>query len=115
VLPVGDACAEADVIMILLPDTVQAQVYRESIQPHLAPGKTLMFAHGFNIRYGQITPPPTVDVSMVARSRPDTGCASCLSRGRGRHACWRCSRMPAARPRRSRWPMRGGSAARVRA
>ena len=70
VLSVDDACAEADVIMILLPDTVQAQVYRDSVQPHLTPGKTLMFAHGFNIRYGQITPPPFVDVSMVAPKSP---------------------------------------------
>jgi ketol-acid reductoisomerase len=70
VLSVADACAEADVIMILLPDTVQAQVYHDSIEPHLTPGKTLMFAHGFNIRYGQITPPTTVDVSMVAPKSP---------------------------------------------
>jgi ketol-acid reductoisomerase len=56
--------------MILLPDTVQAKVYHEAIEPHLAPGKTLMFAHGFNIRYGQIMPPPFVDVSMVAPKSP---------------------------------------------
>ena len=70
VLSVGDACAEADAIMILVPDTSQAQVYRESIAPHLAPGKTLMFSHGFNIRYGQIVPPDFVDVSMVAPKAP---------------------------------------------
>jgi ketol-acid reductoisomerase len=70
VLSVDDASAEADVIMILLPDTVQAKVYHESIEPHLAPGKTLMFAHGFNIRYGQIMPPTFVDVSMVAPKSP---------------------------------------------
>jgi ketol-acid reductoisomerase len=70
VLSVGDACAEADAIMILVPDTSQAQVYRESIAPHLTPGKTLMFSHGFNIRYGQIVPPDFVDVSMVAPKAP---------------------------------------------
>src|SRR5687767_13075749 len=48
---VDEASAEADIIMILIPDTKQAEVYRQSIEPHLKPGKTLMFAHGFNIRY----------------------------------------------------------------
>jgi ketol-acid reductoisomerase len=70
VMSVGDACAEADVIMMLIPDTKQAQVYKESVEPHLAAGKTLMFSHGFNIRYGQIIPPDFVDVSMVAPKAP---------------------------------------------
>jgi len=67
---VADAAAEADVIMLLMPDTMQPQVYAESIAPHLTPGKTLMFAHGFNIRFGQIQPPASVDVSMVAPKAP---------------------------------------------
>ncbi|MEW6578392.1 MAG: ketol-acid reductoisomerase [Chloroflexota bacterium] len=67
---VAEAAAEADVIMLLLPDTVQPKVYAESIAPHLKPGDTLMFAHGFNIRYGQIAPPDYVDVSMVAPKAP---------------------------------------------
>ncbi|HNS00887.1 MAG TPA: ketol-acid reductoisomerase [Anaerolineae bacterium] len=67
---VDQAAAAADVIMVVIPDTIQARVYKESIEPHLAPGKTLMFAHGFNIRYGQITPPPFVDVSMIAPKAP---------------------------------------------
>jgi ketol-acid reductoisomerase len=66
----ADACAEADVIMVLIPDTIQAAVYKESIEPHLSPGKTLMFGHGFNIRFGQIVPPDFVDVSMVAPKAP---------------------------------------------
>ncbi len=70
VMPVADACAEADVIMILVPDTKQAKVYKESIEPNLTPGKTLMFGHGFNIRYSQIVPPDFVDVSMVAPKSP---------------------------------------------
>ena len=65
-----DACAEADIIMILAPDTRQPEIYRESIAPHLTPGKTLMFGHGFNIRYSQIMPPAFVDVSMVAPKSP---------------------------------------------
>ena len=67
---VEQAAAEADVIMLLLPDTAQARVYKQSIEPHLAAGKTLMFAHGFNIRFGQIIPPAFVDVSMVAPKAP---------------------------------------------
>ncbi|HEX9117590.1 MAG TPA: ketol-acid reductoisomerase [Anaerolineae bacterium] len=70
VLDVAAACAEADVIMLLVPDTSQGQIYKESVEPNLKPGKTLMFAHGFNIRYGQIVPPSFVDVSMVAPKAP---------------------------------------------
>jgi len=67
---VEEAAREADVIMILVPDTKQALVYSESIEPHLGAGKTLMFAHGFNIRYDQIRPPANVDVSLVAPKAP---------------------------------------------
>jgi ketol-acid reductoisomerase len=70
VAPVDEVCAWADVIMVLVPDTVQPSVYEREIAPHLTPGKTLMFAHGFNIRYGTIVPPPGVDVSMVAPKGP---------------------------------------------
>ena len=66
----AEVCAEADVIMILLPDTKQSAVYKESIEPYLEPGDTLMFGHGFNIRFGQIVPPDFVDVSMVAPKAP---------------------------------------------
>jgi ketol-acid reductoisomerase len=65
-----EACAWADTIMVLTPDTCQAALYDQAIAPALAPGKTLMFAHGFNIRYGLIQPPPGVDVSMVAPKGP---------------------------------------------
>ncbi|HEY65697.1 MAG TPA: ketol-acid reductoisomerase, partial [Caldilineae bacterium] len=70
VKPVAEAAAEADFIMMLIPDTIQPKVYKESIEPALAPGKTLMFAHGFNIRFEQIVPPDFVDVSMVAPKAP---------------------------------------------
>lgn len=60
----------ADVIMMLVPDHVAARVYRESIAPHLTAGKMLMFAHGFNIRFGGIKPPKDVDVTMVAPKSP---------------------------------------------
>ena len=64
------AAAEADVIMILVPDPVQEILYKESIEPNLQPGDALFFAHGFNIRFGFITPPATVDVCMVAPKGP---------------------------------------------
>jgi ketol-acid reductoisomerase len=60
----------ADVIMVLIPDTSTAKAYKESIEPNLAPGNMLMFAHGFNIRFGTITVRPDVDVSMVAPKAP---------------------------------------------
>jgi len=61
---------EADIIMMLVPDNLHPVVYRESIEKSMAPGKTLMFAHGFNIHYGQIVPPASVDVSMIAPKGP---------------------------------------------
>lgn len=66
----ADAAAEGDIIMILAPDTSQAKIYREDISPNLTAGKTLMFSHGFNIRYAQIIPPQGVDVSLVAPKAP---------------------------------------------
>jgi ketol-acid reductoisomerase len=66
----ADAAAWADVIMILIPDTKQAALYRSAIETHLSPGKMLMFAHGFNIRFGAIKPPKTVDVAMIAPKAP---------------------------------------------
>jgi ketol-acid reductoisomerase len=66
----SDVCAWADVIMVLTPDTSQAQLYTESIAPNLTPGKALLFAHGFNIRFGGIVPPPDVDVAMIAPKSP---------------------------------------------
>ncbi|MDB5058820.1 MAG: ilvC [Chloroflexi bacterium] len=70
VTAVADAVKAADVIMVLTPDQVQRALYEESIAPNLRAGKTLMFAHGFNIHFGQILPPPEVDVSMVAPKGP---------------------------------------------
>ncbi len=67
---VSDACAEADWIMILLPDEVQRTVYENEILPNLSAGKVLSFAHGFNIHFGQIVPPDDIDVVMVAPKGP---------------------------------------------
>jgi ketol-acid reductoisomerase len=70
VVSVADAAKEADVIMLLAPDTAQAEIYEKHIAPHLTAGKMLMFAHGFNIRYDAIVPPADVDVTMVAPKSP---------------------------------------------
>jgi len=67
---VSDAAKEADVIMILAPDTAQPAIYEEHIAPNLEAGNMLMFAHGFNIRYGTIEPPKNVDVTMIAPKSP---------------------------------------------
>ncbi len=70
VTTVAEAAQAADVIQVLLPDQVQAGVYREEIAPFLAAGKALMFSHGFNIHYHQIVPPENVDVVMIAPKGP---------------------------------------------
>jgi len=66
----AEAAERADIVSVLLPDTVQADVYEESIEPNLDPGDTLQFAHGFNIHYNQIQPPDDVDVTMIAPKSP---------------------------------------------
>lgn len=66
----AEATAWADVVMILTPDTTQPKLYNEEIAPHLAKGKMLMFAHGFNLRFGTIQPRTDVDVTMVAPKAP---------------------------------------------
>ncbi|MFC3688251.1 ketol-acid reductoisomerase [Aquipuribacter hungaricus] len=70
VMTPAEAAAEADVIMVLVPDQVARKVYADSIEPNLAPGKALFFAHGLNVRFGYITPPEGVDVCMVAPKGP---------------------------------------------
>ncbi len=66
----SNVAAWADIIMILAPDTVQPKLYQDEISPHLDAGDTLMFSHGFNIRYETIAPPAHVDVSMIAPKSP---------------------------------------------
>ncbi|WP_457756366.1 ketol-acid reductoisomerase [Thermodesulfatator indicus] len=66
----AEACAQADVIMMLVPDQIQPEIYEKAVKPNLSSGKMLMFAHGFNIHFGQIIPPVDVDVTMVAPKGP---------------------------------------------
>ncbi|HVF20016.1 MAG TPA: ketol-acid reductoisomerase, partial [Mycobacteriales bacterium] len=70
VVPTFEACAEADLIMVLAPDTAQRGIYADAIAPNLADGDALFFGHGLNIRFGLITPPAGVDVAMVAPKGP---------------------------------------------
>lgn len=70
VLSAAEATKQADVIMMLVPDQTQAVVYKNDVAPNLKDGATLMFAHGFNIHFGQIVPPATADVTMVAPKGP---------------------------------------------
>ncbi len=77
------AAAEADVIMMLVPDHVARKVYAESVEPNLQPGDALFFAHGFNIRFGYIKPRADVDVCMVAPKGPGHLVRREYSAGRG--------------------------------
>lgn len=83
VLSVDEAAKQADIIMILLPDQIQASIYNEQIAPGLEEGNALMFAHGFNIHFGQIVPPENVDVLMIAPKGPGHMVRRVYSEGRG--------------------------------
>ncbi len=80
---VKEAAEKADIIQLLIPDHVQAQVYAEDVAPYMTSGKMLMFSHGFNIHYGQIIPPRDVDVVMVAPKGPGHLVRSEFVRGAG--------------------------------
>ena len=80
---VADAAKAGDVIMMLVPDQEQRAVYETAVAPALGPGKTLMFAHGFNIHFGEIVPPAGVDVSMIAPKSPGHLVRSEYQAGRG--------------------------------
>jgi ketol-acid reductoisomerase len=79
----AEACAESTLIMVLAPDTVQRHLFAEAIEPNLDDGDALFFSHGFNIRYGYITPPSHVDVAMVAPKGPGHLVRRQFQEGRG--------------------------------
>ncbi len=83
VMTAAEAAKAADIIMILINDEKQADLYKNDIQPNLTEGKALAFAHGFNIHYGQIVPPPFVDVFMIAPKGPGHTVRSQYLEGRG--------------------------------
>ncbi|MDR3306028.1 MAG: ketol-acid reductoisomerase [Clostridiales Family XIII bacterium] len=83
VLTAFDAAKAADLIMILVPDERQADIYKESVEPNLGEGKVLAFAHGFNIHFQQIVPPADVDVIMIAPKGPGHTVRSEYLEGKG--------------------------------
>ena len=83
VMTVADAAKNADIIMILINDEKQADMYKESIEPYLTEGKTLAFAHGFNIHFGCIRPPKNVNVIMIAPKGPGHTVRSEYQAGKG--------------------------------
>ena len=83
VLTNAEAAKEADIIALLLPDTRQGQVYKEDIEPQLAPGKTVLVAHGFTIHYAQINPSKDINVVMIAPKAPGHRVRAIYERGLG--------------------------------
>jgi ketol-acid reductoisomerase len=83
VIDTAEAVAESDMVMVLATDSSQPEIYRCSIAPHLRSGKTLMFAHGFNIRFDEIRPHPDADVSMVAPKAPGHRVRELFAEGAG--------------------------------
>ena len=79
----AEAAKKADIIMILINDEKQAKLYKEDIEPNLEEGNMLMFAHGFSIHFGQIVPPPYVDVTMIAPKGPGHTVRSQYLEGKG--------------------------------
>ena len=102
VTTVNDAAAAGDIVMILLPDQTQRQVFEESIKGVMTKGKMLMFAHGFNIHFNQVVPPADVDVSMIAPKAPEHVMRDLFTQGPGVPALSRSTRTYRARP--ATWP-----------
>ncbi|MBV9713040.1 MAG: ketol-acid reductoisomerase [Ktedonobacteraceae bacterium] len=88
VLLPSEAASQADIIMLLVPDQYQRQVYEQDIKMHLTTGKMLLTAHGFSLHYAQITPPDNVDVAMVAPNGPGAILRQVFTEGKGIPALW---------------------------
>ena len=87
----AEAAKKADIIMILINDEKQAALYKNDIAPNLEEGNMLMFAHGFNIHFGQIVPPANVDVTMIAPKAPGHTVRSEYQAGKGTPCLWKYS------------------------
>jgi len=83
VFTVAEAASQADIVMVLIPDTLQGSVYDEQIAPNLKAGAMLMFAHGFNIHFKEVVPPASVDVAMVAPKAPGHRVREVFTEGAG--------------------------------
>ena len=110
VMTVADAAKWGDIVMMLINDEVQADVYKRDIEPNLVEGNALAFAHGFNIRYQQIRPPRAWTCSWLPPRAPVIPSAPPMSTARECPAWWPWSRTPPATPIRSLWPTSPASA-----
>jgi len=115
VMEVAEASAWADIIMMLTPDELQGDIYRDHIAANIRPGAALLFAHGLNVHFNLIEPRADIDVLMVAPRAPATPCAANISRVAACPASWRSIRTPRAMPMTSACPTPPPSAAAVRA
>ena len=97
--------------MMLVPDHVQGEIYKNDIEPHLTAGKTLMFAHGFNIHFGFITPPKNIDVTMIAPKAPGHRVREVFTEGQGVPAWSPIHQDARATRSRTLWPTAAASAA----
>jgi len=104
VMTADEAAKWADLVMLLAPDELQAQIYRDSLEPNLRQGTALVFAHGLNVHFNLIEPRADLDVFMIAPKGPGHLVRSEYKRGAGCPACWRYTRTPAATPPRSLYP-----------
>ncbi|HTM71320.1 MAG TPA: NAD(P)-binding domain-containing protein, partial [Luteimonas sp.] len=84
----AEAVKGADLVAVLTPDMVQPTLYKESIEPNIKPGAALLFAHGFNVHFGQIAPRADIDVILVAPKGPGALVRSEYERGRGVPCIW---------------------------
>lgn len=111
VRPAAEAAAEADIVMMLVPDELAADVYARDIAESMTPGKYLAFSHGFSIHYGFIKPPEDVSVFMVAPKGPGHLVRREYEKGAGVPCLLAVHQIQPARPNRSGWPTRQPSAA----
>lgn len=109
----AEAAEGADVIVMLAPDMAQPALYQNEVAPSLKEGAMILFSHGFNIHYGQITPPKTVDITMVAPKGPEIWCAEPMKAAAVCRACSRFIRMRRATRLTALLRMRAPSAARA--
>lgn len=99
----AEAAAQGDLIAILLPDMQQPKVFKEDIEPNAKPGSSILFAHGFNIHFGQIKVPETMDGSWWRRRARATWCAASSRKARACRASWPFTRTPPAKPLTAAW------------
>ncbi len=114
-MSIAEAAGWADVIMMLVPDELQADIYKKDIEPNIRDGAAIAFAHGLNVHFNLIEPKKTVDVIMIAPKGPGHTVRGEYQKGGGVPCLIAVHRTPRATRRTSRWPMPRASAAAARA